>query len=328
MQIARSLADLGSLGSANQRSVLTIGNFDGVHCGHQAVIAEVIARARDLEARSVVVTFDPHPSHVLRTDGPRTPLITPLTSKLELLAATGVDLTLVLPFNDELRVWTAHQFAKMILCDSLHAVEIHEGETFRYGHQAEADLAGLSRLGEEMCFRVQAYRPVVARGGPVSSSRIRKVISAGDVSQARALLGRPFSVKSTPASGRGYGTRYAVPTVNLAPYADLLPGHGVYITALSIGEGSAAKAFRGVTNAGNRPTFGADSYAVESHLFDFEPLELNGATPLRMTFLKRLRGEQRFSSPEALRTQIGLDVGRAQRYFQLLDTARPPIAIR
>ena len=111
-----------------------------------------------------------------------------------------------------------------------------------------------------------------------------------------------------------------MPTVNLAPYPELLPAHGVYVTTLRIGEGQAARTFRGVTNAGNRPTFGADSYAVESHLFDFQPLELTEQTPLRLTFLKRLRGEQRFPTPAALLTQIRQDVTRAQRFFQLCES--------
>ena len=315
MQVARSLVDLGTLEGP---SVVTIGNFDGVHCGHQTVIAAVNAQARALGARSVVVTFDPHPSHVLQT-GRRTALITPLPRKLALLAETGVDLTLVLPFTEELRLWTARQFAQRVLCDALHTVEIHEGETFRFGHKAEADVQGLARLGEELCFRVKTYQPVLRRGAPVSSSRVRNLLAAGEVSQARSLLGRPFAVDSMPASGRGYGTRYAVPTINLAPYPELLPGHGVYVTTLRIGEGPGARLFRGVTNAGNRPTFGADSYAVESYLFDFAPIELTADTPLQLTFLKRLRGEQRFASPDALKAQIGQDVARAQRFFHLCD---------
>ena len=297
-----------------------------MHCGHREVIAAVRARAREQGARSVVVTFDPHPSHHLNLNGPRTPLITPLPRKLELLAATGVDLTLILPFTEELRVLTARQFAEQVLCDALHTVEIHEGETFRFGHRAEADIEGLTRLGAELGFRCVAYQPVLRRGAPISSSRIRALVAAGRLGEARALLGRSFSVDSTAAPGRGYGTRYTVPTINLAPYSELLPAHGVYVTALRVGQGTAAKIFRGVTNAGNRPTFGADSYAVESHLFDFTPIELTPETPLRLTFSFRLRGEQRFSSPDALKAQITLDVQRAQRYFSLSDrlTARFP----
>jgi riboflavin kinase/FMN adenylyltransferase len=322
MQVAHSLTELSNITGP---TVVTIGNFDGVHCGHRMVIASVLERAKSLSARSVAVTFDPHPAHVLRTDS-RLPLITPLPEKLELLAATGLDIALVLPFTDELRHWTARHFAETVLRDALHAVEVHEGETFRFGHNAEADIASLSQLGDELGFTVHTYQPRIARGAAISSSRIRKLIAAGDLAEARALLGRSFSIRSTPASGRGYGTRYAVPTINLAPYADLLPANGVYITTLEV---AGQQLFRGVTNIGNRPTFGADSFAVETHLFDFKPIDLTESTPLEMTFLKRLRAERRFDSPELLRTQIGLDVQRALRFFALSDTLRrnlPPHA--
>jgi riboflavin kinase/FMN adenylyltransferase len=311
MQIARSLAELGS----STPSVVTIGNFDGVHCGHRMVIASVLDRAHALNARAIAVTFDPHPAHVLHT-GSRLPLITPLDEKLRLLAETGLDQVLVLPFTDELRHWTARHFAERVLRDALDAVEVHEGETFRFGYQAEADIAGLSDLGRELGFGVRAYVPCIARGAAISSSRIRALVAAGRMHEARALLGRSFSVHSTPAPGRGYGTRYAVPTINLAPYAELLPAHGVYITTLRIGAG---RVFRGVTNVGNRPTFGADSFAVESHLLDFEPIALSETTPLELTFLRRLRDERRFESTEALRDQIRLDVQQALRFFALSD---------
>jgi riboflavin kinase/FMN adenylyltransferase len=158
------------------------------------------------------------------------------------------------------------------------------------------------------------------RGAPISSSRIRKLIAAGDVSQARALLGRPFSIDSTPAHGRGYGTRYAVPTINLAPYPELLPANGVYITTLQVGTDPAAEIFEAVTNVGNRPTFGADSFAVESHLLNFHPIELSESTPLRLTFLRRLRAERPFPTTQDLRNQIARDVTHARRYFTLCRT--------
>jgi riboflavin kinase/FMN adenylyltransferase len=315
MRIARSLEELGGFA---QSSVVTIGNFDGVHCGHRMVIAAVRERAAEIGAASVAVTFDPHPAHVLRTDS-RLPLITPLTEKLDLLAETGLDVVLVLPFTDELRHWTARQFATVVLHDALHAAEVHEGETFRFGYDAEAGIDGLTKLGAELGFAVRAWEPRTMRGGPISSSRIRKLIAAGAMAEARALLGRSFSVRSVPASGRGYGTKYAVPTINLAPYPELLPAFGVYITTLKVGSGEAARVFRGVTNAGNRPTFGADSFAVETHLLDFEPIDLFEDTPLEMTFLKRLRAEQKFESPALLLAQIKRDVGKAQRYFGLGD---------
>ena len=314
MQIARSLTELDFSG----RSVVTIGNFDGVHCGHRMVIASVLERARALNASAIAVTFDPHPAHVLHTAS-RLPLITPLEEKLRLLAETGLDQVLVLPFTDELRHWTARHFAERVLRDALHAVEVHEGETFRFGYQAETDIAGLSELGRELGFGVKAYVPCIARGAAISSSRIRTLIAAGNLHEARALLGRSFSIRSTPASGRGYGTRYAVPTINLAPYAELLPAHGVYITTLRIGDD---RVFRGVTNVGNRPTFGADSFAVESHLLEFEPVDLSETTALELTFLRRLRAERRFESTDALRDQIKRDVRRALRFFALSDALK------
>lgn len=313
MKIYRSLSELPpDLGP----TVATIGNFDGVHRGHRWVIAEVIARAELLGATSLVITLDPHPARVLGKQTGLT-LITPLEEKLSLLAATGIDAALVLPFDVALSRLTAREFAATILRDAVHAVEVHEGENFRFGHHAEAGIDGLETLGRELGFAVRGYTPRTMQRGAVSSSRIRKLIAAGDVSHARALLGRPFAIAGTPAPGRGYGTRYTVPTINLAPYPELLPGNGVYVTRITLGEGDAAETFDAVTNVGNRPTFGADSFTVESHLLDFHPVALDETTPVRVGFLKFLRAEVRWPSPEALRAQIGLDVARAKRYFAL-----------
>lgn len=297
-------------------SVATIGNFDGVHRGHRGVIAEVVKRAHALGISSIAITFDPHPARVLRPDSQQ-PLITPLTQKLALLASTGIDALLVLPFTGEFSRMTARAFAEEVLQKALHVTELWEGENFRFGYQAEAGVDTLERLGQESGFDVQVYASQMIRGEAVSSSRIRRLIAQGDVSQARALLGRPFSITTTPASGRGYGTRYTVPTINMAAYSDLLPANGVYITSLTIGTGASQKTFDAVTNVGNRPTFGADSFAVESHLLNFQPLELTELTPLTLAFLRRLRAEMRFAGPDALREQIGKDVLKAQRYFSL-----------
>lgn len=322
MQIIRSL---DALAAAATPSVVSVGNFDGVHCGHQMVLASVVSRARELNAQAVAVTFDPHPSHVLHSSR-RTPLLTPLPEKLDLLAATGLDLVLVLPFTEELRRWSAHDFCRRVLCDGLRTIEVHEGETFRFGYGAEADVTGLSHLGEEFCFQVRAYDPRVLRGAPVSSSRIRALLAAGNVSQARALLGRLYAIRSTPAPGRGYGTRYTVPTINLAPYHEMLPSNGVYVTTLRVGNGPESRLFRGVTNIGNRPTFGVDSFAVETHLLEFEPIALDETMPLRLEFIHRLRDERRFPSPDALREQIGRDVSNAKRIFALADALRVQLA--
>lgn len=313
MKIYHQLADFPT---PQTPVVATIGNFDGLHLGHQGVIAEVIERARFLGGLSLAITFDPHPARVLRPDQPHT-LITPQARKLELLADTGIDACLVLPFNNELCHTSARDFATRVLLGAIHVTEVHEGENFRFGHHAEAGIEGLEALGRELGFSVFVYAPRIVRFAAVSSSRIRKLISAGDVSHARVLLGRPFSIDSTPAPGRGYGTKYTVPTINLAPYTELLPANGVYVTTLTVGTGAHAETFEAVTNVGNRPTFGSDSFAVESHLLNFHPIDLSEDTPLRLTFLRRLRDEQRFPSTQALLDQISRDVLSSRRYFAL-----------
>lgn len=312
MHIYRHLDDLPA---SPLPAVATIGNFDGVHRGHRWVIANVLASAHSRGLRSLVITFDPHPARAIRPESSPA-LITPLEQKLDLLAPTGVDDVLVLPFNGDLARMSARQFAQQVLRDRLGVVELHEGENFRFGHQAEADIDVLKTLGAEFGFSVFSYPAQHLHRSPVSSSRIRTLLETGDVSTARRLLGRPFSLHSSPAPGRGYGTLYTVPTINLAPYAELLPAIGVYITRLRIG--AAAEVFDAVTNIGNRPTFGADSFTVESHLLNFHPLPLTESTPLELCFLRRLREEKRWPSPDALREQIGRDVATAQRYFSLL----------
>jgi riboflavin kinase/FMN adenylyltransferase len=313
MKIFRSLAEIPSNFGP---SVATIGNFDGVHRGHQWVLAEVVARARSLGITSVAITFDPHPARIIRPDA-RQPLITPLTQKIELLATTGIDALVILPFTTELSRTTARAFATEVLQQALHVTELHEGENFRFGYQAEAGVDSLEELGRELGFTVRIYAPRQIRNRPISSSQIRQLITEGNVSQTRALLGRPFAIRGTPASGRGYGTRYTVPTINLAPYEELLPANGVYVTTLTVGSGPTAETFDAVSNVGNRPTFGTDSFSVESHLLNFHPIELNEQTPLALTLLHRLRAEMRWPNPEALREQIGRDVIQAKRYFTL-----------
>lgn len=309
---------LHQLPADGRRSIVTIGNFDGVHCGHRMVIRTLIKRAREVGASAVAVTFDPHPVRVLHPERDLR-LITPLPRKLELLEQCGLDAVLALPFTEEFSRWSAHDFAARVLRDGLRTVEVHEGESFRFGYDAAEDIKGLAQLGTELGFKVHACSPFLLRGAPISSSRIRALISSGEMAKARALLGRSFSITANPASGRGYGTRFAVPTINLAPYPELVPANGVYITLVRISGSGEQHLFRAVTNAGNRPTFGADSYAIESHLLDFYPLELHETSIVEVTFLKRLREEVRFASPEALKSQIAIDLGRARNYFRLVD---------
>ncbi|HUD74416.1 MAG TPA: riboflavin kinase, partial [Terracidiphilus sp.] len=205
-------------------------------------------------------------------------------------------------------------FAHGVLVDALGVRGVHEGGNFRFGHRAEAGVAELEAFGEEFGFAVCIHSPVKSHGLEVSSSAIRECIAAGDVTRARWMLGRPFAVRSTQARGRGIGTRLLVPTVNLAAYDGLLPAFGVYVTRLKV----AGRSFQAVTNVGNRPTFGAASFAVESHILDFEPMELGEETPIELEFLVRLRGEIQWPSPEALKTQIMRDIGAAKRCFRLI----------
>jgi riboflavin kinase/FMN adenylyltransferase len=241
-------------------------------------------------------------------------LLTPTPEKLRLLATTGVDAVLLLPFSRDLSLMTPHQFAHDILKVTLRACEIHEGYNFHFGHKASGNIQTLRELGQEMGFEVHDYAEMRLRGEPVSSSHIRRLLQEGRVSRARHLLARPFSILSTAGRGRGYGSKYTVPTINLARYEELVPKDGVYITRTRVG----SECFDSVTNIGNRPTFGADSFAIESHLLNFHPIEVMAETEVELHFLDRLRDEIKFPSVEALREQIGRDVTKAQKYFRRL----------
>ena len=291
-------------------SLVSVGNFDGVHCAHRRVLEEIVRRAAAANISSVAVTFEPHPARILRPDH-NLKLLTPPAERLRLLEATGIDAVLLLPFTRDLSLMTPHQFAHEILKKSLHAREVHEGYNFHFGHKAAGDIELLRKFGREMGFEVHDYPEMRLRGERVSSSHIRKLLTEGRVSRARYLLGRPFSVLSTAGRGRGYGSKYTVPTINLARYEELVPKDGVYITRTRVGE----ECFDSVTNVGNRPTFGADSFAIETHLLNFHPLELTAETAVEIHFLRRLRDEIKFPSVDALREQIGRDVGKARRYL-------------
>ncbi|MGA2834608.1 MAG: bifunctional riboflavin kinase/FAD synthetase [Terracidiphilus sp.] len=310
MSLFRSVAEIPA---GYGPSVAAIGNFDGVHLGHQEILSAVVAESRSVGARALAITFDPHPDQFLRpAEAPG--LLTPISERLRLLSFTGIDAVVVLPFDAALAALPAQVFARGLLVETLGVRGVHEGGNFRFGHRAEAGVAELEAYGAELGFAVHVHAPVKAHGLEVSSSAIRACVAAGDMKRARWLLGRPFAVRSTQARGRGIGTRLLVPTVNLAAYDGLLPAFGVYVTRLTVG----GRSFQAVTNVGNRPTFGEASFAVESHILDFEPMELDEETPIELEFLLRLRGEIQWPSPEALKAQIFDDIARAKRYFRLL----------
>ncbi|MGH9512305.1 MAG: bifunctional riboflavin kinase/FAD synthetase [Terriglobales bacterium] len=312
MEVFLKLDDLPSDFGA---TIISVGNFDGVHLAHARVLKEIAGRGLSQRKRSLAVTFEPHPTRILRPEN-ELRLITPIQEKLRLIAATGIDATMVLPFTNDLSEMTPQSFARDILKSRLRADEVHEGYNFRFGWKASGDADILKMFGRRMGFDVKLYPEMRVRREPVSSTHIRSLLKDGEVSRARHLLGRPFSIQSNPAHGRGYGSKYAVPTINLAAYDELVPKDGVYITSTRIGE----ECFDSVTNIGNRPTFGADSFAIESHLLNFHPLEMAKETAVRIYFLRRLRDEIKFPSVESLREQIGRDVRNTQHYFDRLKS--------
>jgi riboflavin kinase / FMN adenylyltransferase len=315
MRTFRSLEEVpADLGPA----IVSVGNFDGVHCGHQHVLREVVRRARETGSQAVAVTFEPHPFRILRPDVvPR--LITPLPRKEALLRQTGLDALLEIPFTRDFSMTTAEDFARNILAGRLHAKEIHEGENFHFGHQAQGNTGKLRELGRSLGFEVRVYPVMMVRGIPVSSSQIRALLDAGKVGMAQRLLGRVFSITGAPGRGRGYGHKYTVPTINLSRYDGLTPGNGVYLTRTRVDN----ETFNSVTNVGLRPTFGDESFAIETHLLDFHPVDVTAQTEVEISFLRRQRPEIKFPSIDALKEQIGKDVRRAKRYFALLSSVTP-----
>src|SRR5215472_2097932 len=309
MRIFRAMEEIpGDLGP----TIVSVGNFDGVHCGHRQVLKEVVQRARTTGAKAVALTFNPHPLRILRPDvAPK--LITPQPLKERLLAECGLDGLIVIPFTRDFSMTTAAEFARDVLAGKLHAREVHEGENFHFGHKAQGTTGRLAEFGREFGFEVKSYPVMMLRGSPVSSSHIRALLAAGRVSRARHLLGRVFSVTAAPERGRGYGQKYTVPTINLSRYDELVPGDGVYVTRTRVDR----ETFNSVTNVGKRPTFGDDLFAIETHLLDFHPIEVAAQSEVEISFLQWRRPEIKFPSVEALKEQIGKDVRRARRYFEL-----------
>jgi riboflavin kinase / FMN adenylyltransferase len=292
--------------------IAAIGNFDGVHRGHGQILGAVVDEARQRGMKAVAITFDPHPDEFLRPDC-ALGLLTPMEHRVRLLAETGVDAVVILRFDQVLARLTARQFVEWVLGDALGIAGLHEGGNFRFGHKAEAGVRELAALGNEFGFNVTVHNAVHVHGLEVSSSAIRSLVCAGDVRRARWMLGRPFSIRGVQKRDRGVGSRLLVPTVNLAPGAGMIPANGVYVTRLHVAE----RCFRAVTNVGNRPTFDGAGFSVESHILNFEPVEMDENTPIEIEFLKRLREEKKFDSTESLKAQIMNDVARARRFFAL-----------
>lgn len=296
---------------------VAIGNFDGVHLGHQAILRAAVSRAREVGAVATVLTFDPPPSKLLRPDSAPLRLST-MTQRLGWFALCGVEAAVVLPFTRELARLSPEEFVAQILMRDLQTRAVVVGENFRFGHRQAGNAKVLQQLGQSHGFQVQSIPPILYDGEIVSSTAIRREIAAGRVTQAARFLGRPFALTGPIIRGTGTGSRLTFPTLNLAPEQELLPGRGVYITRTTF-EGQ-PRSHRSVTNIGVRPTFQGSTLSVETHLLDYA-----GEPPskrLEVALWKRLREEKKFSGPEELRLQIARDIADANRFFSRLHRFR------
>lgn len=299
---------IARFGQARKPTAVTIGNFDGVHVGHEKILRGVIERARSLDAMSAVLTFYPHPARVLRPEvAPG--LLETLPQRLAQFAALGMDAALVLKFDLELAKASAEDFVRTFLVETLRTRAVLVGANFRFGHKQAGDVKLLAELGRQNAFEVEIVEPVIVDGMVVSSSAIRQAVREGRVEEARQMLGRPFALGGGIRTGTGLGRKLIVPTLNLATEQETLPKNGVYATEVVIDD----KSYQAVTNVGVRPTFDGQQLAIESHLFNFSETLTSGK--MTVTFLTRLRDERKFSGPEALRAQILKDVEQAKRLF-------------
>ena len=285
---------------------VTIGNFDGVHRGHQALVSATVERARRDAGTAVVLTLDPHPARLLDPEHAPTALNT-LDQKAEVLAGLGVDRIVVLPFTRELAGRSPEEFAHEILAGALGARCVVVGPDFRFGRGRQGDTSTLRALGQRLGFDVMTIEPVVLGDAAVSSSRVRDALARGDVEEAEALLGRAFFVDGEVVRGAGRGRTLGIPTANVRSENETLPAKGVYAGRCRLPSGEEHVA---VINRGHRPTFGGGEETLEAHLLDFGD-DLYGAR-VRVTFAARLRGESRFPGPEALVAQVRADVARAR----------------
>jgi riboflavin kinase / FMN adenylyltransferase len=291
--------------------VATIGNFDGMHVGHQQIVSRVVERARALGRPSAVITFHPHPLSIVAPDRIPKQILT-LAQKEELLREMGVDALLVIPFSHEFSSWTADRFIEEFLVTALDAVEVHIGRDFCFGAGREGNLEKLTAAGRRFGFAVHGVEDVTIRGIRVSSSIVRDAVSRGALRSVGLALGRTYYIDGRVATGRRLGRKMGFPTVNVDPANDLFPAGGVFVTTCRFE--SFARSFEGVTNIGVRPTL-YENYAttIESHILDFDS-NVYGDT-VRLYFHQLLRREQQFRSALELTNQIRHDIARSRSYF-------------
>ena len=309
MRVARSVEEA----SVFAPSAVTIGNFDGVHLGHQHLFREVVAASREINARPTVLTFDPHPACVVAPErAPR--LLTTPEERCDMMCQDGIEQVLILPFTLDVARLTPQEFIGQVIVNALGAKLVMVGENFRFGHKQAGDTRTLTEFGERYGYETRIAEAIGYHGRVVSSSEIRRLIGQGNVSLACRLLNRPYAVAGEVVEGRGVGSKQTVPTLNLQTSAQVLPRNGVYITRTR----DDGRHWESITNIGVRPTFG-DEGALSIETFLLEPL--NGETPtkIRVEFLHRVRDEKKFENAGDLKAQILRDVARAKTFFRRLN---------
>ncbi len=302
-------------GEPRRPSVVTIGNFDGVHRGHQEILRGVRELAAQTGAISAVLTFSPHPVRVLRPAEAPSLLMT-LEQRLAAIQELGIEAVLVLHFDTELAQASPEDFVRRFLLDTMNARAVLVGADFHFGHRQAGDTKLLGEFGASRGFEVRVVPPVISDGVVVSSTAIRRALGEGRVEDARQMLGRPFSLEGEIGPGTGQGRKLVVPTLNLTTPQETLPKTGVYATEAIV----QGKAYRAATNVGVRPTFDGTRTTIESHLLGFSEHLSDGRMELR--FWKRLREERKFAGPEALREQVLQDIEQTREHFRgsRLDT--------
>ncbi len=290
--------------------VVTIGNFDGVHLGHQALFAKAMERAGTIGGTTVAMTFEPHPMRVLRP-AVNLPLITPLEQKLLLIEENGMDVALCVRFDEDFAALSADGFVDKLLVGRLKASEIVVGYDFTFGHRGLGDLELLEQKSRQHGFGLNVVGPVIVEERPVSSTRVRQEIKSGNLEAARMLLGRQYRIAGKVITGHGRGAKVlGFATANLKVSDELLPADGVYAVLVKDADGNLLK---GVTNIGNNPTFENGELSVETHLLDYKG-DLYGRH-IVVIFAARLRGEVKFPSVDALRDQIAKDIQQAHIFL-------------
>jgi riboflavin kinase/FMN adenylyltransferase len=291
--------------------VASIGNYDGLHLGHQAILRKVVNHARACELPSMLITFEPHPVAVVAPER-RPRLLQSRRQKLDQLEPLGLTELLILEFNKSLAKMNGEEFFERVLARHIEFAAIHVGENFRFGHERSGDVELLRRIGTQRGFDVSGMPAVEIDGESVSSSKIRRAVELGEVERARRMLGRCFSVAGEVIHGAGRGKELEFPTANVEIENEIVPRSGVYVTQTL----ALASRYESVTNVGIRPTFGGRELTVESHLFDFSD-ELYGER-VEVCFLARVRDEMQFDSGVELADQIARDRAAAEAYFRNL----------